>query len=111
MTTANKYARGHKAVGWCERCGDKYLLKELVYDGQFPDLLVCRPCYDPKHPQEYLPDVKDPVTLYDPTGDLDRAVANQITVELPMLYFEVSPVTHAARYGVTTSAAIKHTIT
>jgi hypothetical protein len=53
-----------------------------VYDGQYPDLLVCPECWDPKHPQEYLPPVTDPVTIYDPTGDPDAAQANITKVPL-----------------------------
>lgn len=48
------------------------LLTELKYDGQYNDLLVCVDCWDPKHPQEYLPAYSDPVSLYDPTGDPDK---------------------------------------
>ena len=66
-----RYARGDKAWGICERCSDRRLLKDLIYDGQFPDLKVCPDCWDPKHPQEYLPSVTDPSVLYDPTGDPD----------------------------------------
>jgi len=66
-----RYARGSKAWGHCERCGIRHLLSALVKDGQYPDMLVCTECYDPKHPQERLPVIFDPVTLYDPTGDLD----------------------------------------
>jgi hypothetical protein len=55
-----------------------------VYDGQFPDLLVCTDCWDPKHPQEYLPPAIDPVTIYDPTGDPDKLQANAITMSYPV---------------------------
>lgn len=81
----SRYARGDRALGICERCSKKTLLHNLIYDGQYPDLLVCTGCYDPKHPQEYLPAVTDPVTLYDPTGDPDSAVANRATVNVPAI--------------------------
>lgn len=71
MSVEHGYARGDKAWAHCERCGDKTLLKYLQYDGQYPDLQVCSKCWDPKHPQEFLPPTWDPITLYDPTGDLD----------------------------------------
>ena len=70
-----RYAQGSKAWGICERCSDKRLLNDLIYDGQFPDLKVCPDCWDPKHPQEYLPSVTDPSVLYDPTGDPDEDAA------------------------------------
>jgi hypothetical protein len=81
-----RYARGHNAVAICDRCSAKRLRRELVYDGQYPDLLVCPDCWDPKHPQEYLPPTHDPVTIYDPTGDPDKTVANQIIVKYPPLW-------------------------
>lgn len=66
----HRYAEGRKAWGHCERCGMRYLLKQLTSDGYKPDLLVCQPCWDEDHPQERLPDTVDPIALYEPTGDL-----------------------------------------
>lgn len=74
------YARGEKAVAICERCAKKVPYKSLRYDGQYPDLQVCPECWDPKHPQEYLEDVFDPITLRDPTGDPDREFANNVVI-------------------------------
>lgn len=67
------FARGDNAVAHCERCGFKYKRNELVYDGQYPDLLVCIPCWDPKHPQDFLPAMSDPVSLRDPRSDADTS--------------------------------------
>ena len=78
-----RYARGHKAWGICERCSERRPLNDLIYDGQFPDLKVCPDCWDPKHPQEYLPSVTDPSVLYDPTGDPGRAQASQLVISFP----------------------------
>lgn len=77
------YAVGKRAWGHCERCGDRYLLRELRFDGQQEDLLVCPPCWDPKHPQERLPEVTDPVTLQDPTGDTEKSIANLQAIDYP----------------------------
>jgi hypothetical protein len=77
------YARGRNAIGICERCSHKMLRRLMVYDGQFPDLLVCPDCWDPKHPQEYLTAVTDPVTIYDPTGDPDKFQANRLSIPYP----------------------------
>lgn len=74
-----RYARGDNALGICERCSKKMLRKHMVYDGQIADLLVCSDCWDPKHPQEYLPDVSDPVTIYDATGDPEKEAARDDT--------------------------------
>ncbi len=77
------YARGYWSLGICERCSVKMLRRLMVYDGQFPDLLVCSDCWDPKHPQEYLPPVTDPIVIYDPTGDPDKVQASTLVLTWP----------------------------
>jgi len=69
------FARGTKAWGHCERCGDRLLLKKLRYDGHVTGLQVCDDCWDPRHPQETVPVLVDPIALYDPTGDQDKTSA------------------------------------
>lgn len=104
------YARGINALGICERCSIKTLRRLLTYDGQFPDLLVCDECWDPKHPQEYLVAMSDPVTIYDSTGDPDRAAANRLIIpypplingEVPVLDLRISFLIHS--FGVQESA-------
>ncbi len=64
-----KYVRGTKAVGICRRCSNKMLRKDMVEDGYFPGLMVCPDCRDERHPQERLPKLDDPVTLYKPAPD------------------------------------------
>ena len=81
------YAVGYHAIAHCKRCGDLTLRRWLVYDGHFPDLLVCTDCWDPKHPQDYLPDIHDPETIYKPTGDLDEPTANLSIIHYPPLKF------------------------
>lgn len=96
------YAIGYRALAHCGRCGDLQLLRYLMPDGQFPDLLVCACCYDPKHPQDYLSEVHDPETLYRPTGDRDASVANLLVVSYPPLKFiygSDTPTTTSARPG------------
>lgn len=78
------YAKGYWALGMCERCSKKMLRRLMVYDGQFPDLLVCSECWDPRHPSEYLPSVTDPVVIYDPTGDPDRVQADTLVITWPL---------------------------
>ena len=81
------FASGKNAVAICERCAKKLPYLDLVKDGQYPDMNVCSDCYDPKHPQEYLPDTFDPVSLYDPTGDPERNVAGGFrTISFPWMY-------------------------
>jgi len=84
------HAVGRNAIGICERSGKKMLRRKMVYDGQYPDLLVAPEEWDPKHPQEYLPDVGDPVTIYDPTGDPDKVAANTLVISIPLLDWQLN---------------------
>ena len=79
------YARGTNAWGYCERSGIKMLRRLMVYDGQYPDLLVHPDWWEPKHPQEYLPDVTDPTTIYEASPDQDKVAANTLEIRLPLL--------------------------
>lgn len=109
---SGRYARGDNAVAICERCSKKRLRRTLVYDGQYPDLLVCPECWDPKHPQEYLPAVTDPATIYDPTGDPDKLQANTQVVPYPPLSFsDLSPlsigvVINSGKYNLQSGAIV-----
>lgn len=40
-------------IGFCQRCGWKYLRTELTEDDYIKGLLVCCYCHDPDHPQRY----------------------------------------------------------
>lgn len=63
------YAKGRLAWGMCMRCGLRYLRRELVLDGYFPNLVVCTGCWDSPQPQERLAVVSDPVALWKPAPD------------------------------------------
>lgn len=63
------YAKGRLAWGLCQRCGLRYLLRQLVLDGYYPNIRVCLGCYDPPQPQERLAVVSDPVALWKPAPD------------------------------------------
>ena len=63
------YAKGRLAWGLCQRCGLRFLLRELVLDGYYPNIRVCPGCYDPPQPQERLAVVSDPVALWKPAVD------------------------------------------
>lgn len=63
------YAEGRIAWGDCYRCGLRFLLRELVLDGYYPNLRVCSGCYDPPQPQERLAIVSDPEALWKPSPD------------------------------------------
>lgn len=84
-----RYAKGRNAVAYCERSGKKMLRRELIYDGQYPDLLVAPDEWDPKHPQERLPETADPETIYDATGDQDRVAASTLVFSIPLLDWDI----------------------
>lgn len=64
------YARGSRAWGECQRCGERLLLNRMVGDGYVKGLRVCPPCYDPPHPQERPIALHDPQALYRPAPEL-----------------------------------------
>lgn len=76
------YARGTIAWGACQRCGLRYLLRELVMDGYFPNLRVCAGCYDDPQPQERLAVVSDPVALWKPAIDPVELAVPFLTVQI-----------------------------
>ncbi len=70
------YARGSKAFGFCDRCYQRYDLKELKFQvvNQKPTALrVCQECNDVDHPQYQLGKfpINDPVALRDPRPDIN----------------------------------------
>lgn len=67
---AKKYAKGSRAWGICGRSGRKMLLKDMVFDGRFPNMRVDPDWYEGKHPQEYLPKIDDPVALFRPAPEV-----------------------------------------
>jgi hypothetical protein len=71
----NKFASGYKAIAECDRCGQRYKLKqlkELVIRTKNTNILVCPECWDPDHPQNMqgMYPVEDPQALRDPRPDL-----------------------------------------
>lgn len=69
MSEVVRYARGDKAWGWCQRCGLRALLKDLVFDGYYPEMRVHPKCRDDRHPQERLTPIKDAQALYRPSPE------------------------------------------
>lgn len=70
-----RYAKGKFAVGECARSGRKMLLKNMVSDGYYPSLVVDPAWYEGKHPQESLPEIEDPVSLWRPAPERDQSGA------------------------------------
>lgn len=69
---SQSFAKGNQAWGECQRSGKKMLLKDLVEDGYYPGLLVAPDWYEPRHPQERLKEVSDPIALEKPAPDLSK---------------------------------------
>lgn len=67
----SNYAVGKKAFGYCDVCGQRYLLsrlKAVVVKGVVTGTHSCPTCWDPDHPQLHLGEVpvNDPQALRDP---------------------------------------------
>ena len=71
---ATKYTVGKKAIAECDRCGQRYKLKELkklVIKTKQVSIKVCRTCWEPDHPQLQLGmyPVYDPQAVREPRPD------------------------------------------
>lgn len=69
--TTTPFAKGKRAYGICDRCGQAFRLTSLVqeFEKRRPTgLLVCKSCNDEDHPQLYLGEVSpnDPQSLRNP---------------------------------------------
>lgn len=74
------YAKGAHALGECQQCGFRFKLAQLRSDGQVPNLLVCRTCWDKKNEAEYPVNLSDATALYHPAPDLD-AVNSRVIID------------------------------
>jgi len=78
----NRFANGHKAISECDLCGFRFKLKELkplVVKTKMINMLVCRTCWSPDHPQlqlGYYP-VSDPIAVRNPRPDFAGYVENR----------------------------------
>lgn len=76
----NKFASGKYAIAQCDRCDQRYKLKELrtqtVKTKPFK-IKVCKTCWDPDHPQLQLGmyPVNDPQAVREPRPDLSYEVS------------------------------------
>jgi len=71
----NKYSSGRWAIAQCDRCGFRYLLKELkkeVIKTKLFNIKVCPECWDPDQPQLSLGlyPVNDPQAVREPRPDV-----------------------------------------
>jgi hypothetical protein len=70
----NRFASGRWAICECDRCGQRYKLKELkqlVIKTKNVNILVCPSCWEPDQPQLQLGmyPVDDPQAIRNPRGD------------------------------------------
>jgi hypothetical protein len=77
---ANRFASGKIAIAECDRCGQRFKLKDLkklVVKTKTFNTLVCSSCWDPDHPQLQLGmyPVSDPQGLRDPRPDRSYVVS------------------------------------
>lgn len=71
----NKFASGKYAIAQCDRCDQRYKLKELrtqILKTKPYKIKVCRTCWDPDHPQLSLGlyPVDDPQAVREPRPDV-----------------------------------------
>jgi len=79
---ANRFTQGAKAISECDVCGFRFRLKELkalVVKTKMINVLACRACWSPDHPQlqlGYYP-VSDPQAVRNPRPDFAGYVQNR----------------------------------
>jgi hypothetical protein len=76
----SKYASGKYAIAECDRCAQRYKLKELkkeVIKTKLYQIKVCPSCWDPDHPQLSLGlyPVNDPQAVREPRPDVSYRVS------------------------------------
>jgi len=76
----SKFASGKWAIAECDRCGQRYKLKELrkqVLKTKLYNVKVCPTCWDKDHPQLQLGmfPVQDPQSVREPRPDVSYKVS------------------------------------
>jgi hypothetical protein len=83
----NKYSSGKFAIAECDRCGQRYKLKELrklVVKQQIKNIKVCPSCWDPDQPQLSLGmyPVDDPQAVREPRPDVSYKVSGSSGLQI-----------------------------
>ena len=84
----NRFASGKYSIAECDRCGQRYKLKQLKFEvikTKLYQLKVCPECWDPDHPQLQLGmyPVDDPQAVRQPRKDLSYYTSGLNATGLP----------------------------
>ena len=82
----NQFASGKYAIAQCDRCDQRYMLKDLriqVVKTKPYKIKVCKTCWDPDHPQLQLGmyPVNDPQAVREPRPDITYIVSGNNGVQ------------------------------
>jgi hypothetical protein len=85
---ASPYASGKYSIAECDRCGQRYKLKQLkveIIKTKLYQLKVCESCWDPDQPQLQLGmyPVYDPQAVYQPRPDTTYVTAGTNSAGFP----------------------------
>ena len=83
----NKFASGKYAIAECDRCAQRYKLKELriqILKTKPYQVKVCKTCWDPDQPQLSLGlyPVNDPQAVREPRPDVSYQVSGQSGLQI-----------------------------
>jgi hypothetical protein len=84
---ATQYASGKYSIAECDRCGQRYKLKELkkeIIKTKLFQIKVCPSCWDPDQPQLSLGmyPVYDPQAVREPRPDVSYRVSGQSGLQI-----------------------------
>lgn len=79
----SRFASGKRSIAMCDRCGQRFKLHALrqeIIKGRPYNLLVCKSCWDPDHPQLHLGEqpINDPQAVRNPRPDTTYAQSRDI---------------------------------
>jgi hypothetical protein len=86
----SKYASGKHSIAECDRCGQRYMLKELrkqVLKTKLYNVKVCPSCWDPDQPQLQLGmyPVNDPQAVEEPRPDVSYQVSGNSGLQIGLI--------------------------
>jgi hypothetical protein len=83
----NKFSSGKNAIAECDRCGQRFKLKELkklTIKTKQVSIKVCKECWEPDQPQLQLGmyPVNDPQAVREPRPDVSYQVSGQSGLQI-----------------------------